>query len=204
MSSTKDKNSALKKKIHAIANSFLIQAGHPTALSPEQKEFAEVAEAFPHIFSENDESAYLYFWKVPVRFSYTYGLYANVDDLLEWLERLITENSGSHELILSTEAYLITIKANWQNNGLKLELDWMEKRSHRKIAELLNKKGPILIKITNFLKEWKIILYQVINAVEKSGVVITDPNEKEKILRLKKIVNRIEGRGKIYALKDAG
>jgi len=183
--------------------SFFVQSGYPIITYSNPKQIDQFLEIFPHLFSPNTESAFLFWHSIPIRFHYNYELYANFDDLLIWLEKLAFEKTGNYEFVLSTDVFLTNIQSNWSNGKLVIESDWSAKRSHDTLAEILNKKGPIHISVMDFLREWKIILYQIVNTVKKTGIIITDPNEKAKIQRLYRIINVIQGRGKLYTVTNA-
>lgn len=163
-----------------------------------EKEFVQMRSVFSSLFSINSESAFLFWHGIPIRFHYAYELYANFEDLLKWWEKLAFQSKGGYEFVLNTDIFLTEIKSHWFKGNLRIESDWMVKRSHGALAAILNQKGPIDINIFDFLREWKVILYQIVNSIKKARIDITDAQEKEKIQRLIRIVNRIEGQGVLY------
>lgn len=189
---------SIKQKLQALKTSFVIQAGHPRALPAPKKTYPSLAEVFIDLFSENDESAWLFWNQIPVRFHYTYELYSNVEDLIILLEKLAFEPQGKHEWIWLTDVFITTVQAEWKYPNLVLTSNWKVKRSHQAMADLLNKKNKINTTTQGFLGEWKIILYQIINTLKKAEIVLSDEAEKNKILRLKKIINTIEKQGHLY------
>jgi hypothetical protein len=189
------------KTIKTVKNFFLLQSGHPIIDFQIENQFSQLVEIFPKLFSPNTEFAFLLWHNIPIRFHYNYELYANFDNLLIWLEKLAFEKKGQYDFVLSTDVFLTTIQSNWDNGKLIIRSDWSAKRSHSNLAEILNKKGPINISVLDFLREWKIILYQILNSIKKTGVIITEPEEKEKIQRLNRIVNEIQGQGILYTKK---
>ncbi len=201
--SKSEKIAAIKAKLAARKTSFVIQAGHPQARPVEQKRFARLAEVFPVAFSENTEAAWLIWNKIPVRLSYTYGLYTNVDSLIDLLEALTTQTNGQKEWTFISEVFITTIQVDWQYPQLTLRAQWRAKRSHLAMANVLNQKSQIQSTVPSFLAEWKIIAYQIINTLKQTQIELSDPHEQQKILRLKKIVNATNGQGQLYTKSQA-
>jgi len=189
---------SLKQKIKSLNSSFIIQAGHPKALYLKQNQFEKTNEVFPNLFLENEERLIIGWNKIPVLFSYTYGCYRNFENLINWMEALTTMEEGQYEFVLETEDFLSTIKSNWKENILWINSEWLAKKSHSKLAEVLNEKGLIRVNVHTFLKEWKILLLQIKNAFQNAKVVITNTQEKEKFMKIYTLINRIEGQGKLY------
>jgi hypothetical protein len=202
-----DKN-ALAAQIRSSLNeakggSFVIQAGHVTPLYVQDKEFASMAYVFPALFSENDESAWIFWNEIPVRFHYTYEFYANWDDLLVWLQRMKAQPAGEHELTLSTDIFFMAIRSVWKNGTLQLLSEWTAKKDAGKLmAETLNSKNEITLPVNDFIQEWKTLIYQVVRIFEKAGILLTDPAEHAKIALMKKIAVSVEGAGKLYTKQE--
>lgn len=188
----------IKQKLQTLKSSFTIQAGHPTALYLKQQRFEKVADIFPKLFGENDEAAFLFWCKIPIRFAYAYEWYANFDDLLIWFERMLTKEKGDYEFVLTTDIFLTTMKARWEKGMLTIESDWTAKRSHEKMADVLNQKGTIRLKLPDFLSEWKILWMQIEKAIRKVGVALADEKEQQKLQTIQLIISHIQGQGKMY------
>lgn len=188
----------IKQKLQTLKSSFTIQAGHPTALYLKQQHFEKAADIFPKLFGENDEAAFLFWCKIPIRFAYTYEWYANFNDLLIWFERMLVREKGDYEFVLTTDVFLTNIKARWEEGMLTIESDWTAKRSLQKMADLLNQKGTIRLNLQDFLKEWKILWMQIEKAIRKADIVLTDEKEQKKIQTMQLIISHIQGQGKMY------
>lgn len=190
----------IKQKLKSLKSSFIIQAGHPSVLSLPQQSYSSIHEVFPHLFSEDDERMVLLWNKIPILFSYRFACYKNINQLMEWWHLLANHTPGKFDFTLETEDFFNTIHSYWQEDILFIESDWQEKRSHESLAKLLNQKGMIRINRFSFLKEWKILMYQITNAFKKTGVRLTDPQENQKLLALYTLINQVEGQGVRYTL----
>lgn len=192
--------SEIEQKLKALKSSFIIQAGHPKAQYLKENEFEELKEVFPKLFSEDAERAILIWNKIPVLFSYTFACYSNFDNLIQWFLQMLNHEKGDYEFTLMTDDFMTDIKAYWKEDVLLIKSDWLEKKSHSTLAEILNNKNTLRINLMDFLKEWKIILIQIEKAFKAAGVKITNQKEKEKFLNIYKIINKIEGQGKRYTV----
>jgi hypothetical protein len=190
----------IRSSLHqAKGGSFVIQAGHVTPLFIRQKQVKTLSSAFSVLFSENDESAWLFWNEIPVRFRYKYEFAANWDKIIEWLRKLKAEKSGEYQVTLVTELFSLAIRSSWKNGMLQLVGEWTAKKdSSARMADALNKKNEITLTVNDFIQEWKTLLHQVVGIFETVGIALTDPAEKTKIGEMKKIAVSVDGLGKLY------
>lgn len=193
----------LKSRVKAFGEQFYVQLGHVNAKNAHGQTVERLAEVFPLVFSEDEESAFLFWKQIPIRFHYTYELYANIDTLLIWFEKMMDQSNGAHNCTLLTDVYIIEVSAKWDASYLKIETNWMVMKHHQKMADLLNEKGALVTSVQGFLSEWKPLIVQVIRGIEASGVAFSNPEEQDKIRRFKAITPYIEGHSKIYAKHGA-
>lgn len=188
----------LKQRIHDFGSQFYIQPGYVKSVYSGKNEVETFREVFPAIFSENEESAYIFWKQIPIRFHYTYECYANIDTLLNWFEMLSNKSSGSHDLVLQTDVFIVELHTKWADDRLKIEPLWRVKTSHQLLADRLNELGAVVTKVKDFLGEWKLILVQLVRAVERSKITITLPAEREKIMRIKRLTPGVQTDPKLY------
>jgi len=175
-----------------------LQVGYISLSKHEKLFITKLTDFLSIIFNENGESSYLFWNQIPIRFHYTYELYANFDDLLIWWEKLAFESGGHYDWTMETDLFLADIQSEWKNGQLKIKSHWTEKRSHESLAKKLNEKNKIEMSVMDFLREWKMLMLQILNAVENSGVEFRDEKEKLKLIRLQKITKRIYSQGVLY------
>jgi hypothetical protein len=191
----------IKAKLAKAAgqSSFLIQGGHISPIYSKQKEFNTLAEVFSKIFSDNDEAAFIFWNKIPIRFHYNYEFFANWDNILEWLTELSTNKvEGEYHWVMQTDVYFVRLNSVWKNGALKIVGTWSDRRSKTGMADHLNKNNTINIEIDAFLKEWALLLLQVTNAIKTSGISFSSNSESEKMNAMYSLIASIDGAGKLY------
>jgi hypothetical protein len=189
----------LASRVKAFGQQFYVQLGHVKAKNAQGQTVERFADAFPIVFSENEESAFLFWKNIPIRFHYTYELYANIDTLIIWFEKMMSQTAGEYSCTLLTDVYILQIDAAWDAQNLKIHSNWMVMKHHQKMADLLNQKGALVTTVDGFLAEWKPLLVQIIRGIEASGIAFSDVSETDKIRRLKAITPYIANASKLYA-----
>jgi hypothetical protein len=197
-----NKIKSITKKLQKFGTQFYIQMGHVKPINNYGIIVNELKEVFPLIFSENSESAYIFWKQIPIRFHYTYELYANFDAILDWLELLHNQSEGQYTTTLLTDIFIIELNAKWINNQLKIKTNWLEKDLHKNYALTINNKGAVITHVTTFLAEWKPLLLQIVKAIKTSEIKISNPKENEKIERIKKITPYISNTSILYTKSE--
>ncbi|PHR35250.1 MAG: hypothetical protein COA38_02885 [Fluviicola sp.] len=190
---------SLKSRVKAFGDQFYIQLGHVKTRNADGQSVKCFQEVFPIIFSEDDEAAYLFWKQIPIRFHYTYECYANIDALILWFEKMKDHRNGEHKCTLLTDVFIIELSATWDAKNIKIESNWMVKTNHQKLADALNEKGPLVATVDRFLGEWKPFLVQLVRGIDASGIAFDDPQEKDKIRRIKALTPYISDTSKLYA-----
>lgn len=189
---------SIKSKLGELKSSFYIQGGHIAPLHIPQKEFNSISEVFPTLFSERDESAYLFWSEVPIRFHYTYEFYANFDALIELCGKLMDQGEGSSEWILLTDDLIGDLQFDWNAGQLKITGKWKMRKSDSIYAEVLNKKAVINTTTTDFLNEWTILFMQIKNSFATAGIHLTTDDAKDQWKEMNRIIGGSTSLGKLY------
>ena len=189
----------LAARVKAFGQQFYVQLGHVKAKNAQGQVVERFADAFPIVFSEDEESAFLFWKQIPIRFHYTYELYANIDTLIAWFEKMMSETAGEYSCTLLTDVYIVSIDAHWDAQNLKINSKWMVKKHHQKMADLLNQKGPLVTTVDGFLAEWKPLLVQIVRGLDASGIDFSSDEEKDKIRQIKAITPYLGNTSKLYA-----
>lgn len=141
---------------------FHIQPGNP---QPDfEKDFAgdSLSELFPLMFRENEESAYLFWNGIPIRFHYAYELYKNIEGLLNLCNALANQDEGNIEILLVTEQFFMEWKGRWGNDEIEIRAKFSSVRSSfDQYAKCLNALGTIRVSQVDFLEEWNRLFKQV-------------------------------------------
>lgn len=146
--------------------SFFIQPGHVRVKKNQLSKEDDFRDIFPAMFSENDESMYLFWHQIPIRFHYTFDCFASLGNIIDTLE-LIAENSvGNTQLIFLTETVSGQWSLSWKDEIVTIDSIWTGREEVKLYAEALNSAGKVEMKIESFLAEWKLPLIQVLNAID--------------------------------------
>ena len=182
-----------------MKSNFLIQCPHLTPRPLENRVFEKMTQVFPKLFWENDESAYIFWNQVPIRWHYTYELFANFNEILAVCRMLQKEQGGLTKAVIQTDYFLIDWIFKWEGEQLEIKANCLsKKRSYDTYAAAINNVSRIRLTKTEFLNEWKAMFHQVFKAFTSAGVVITDPAERIKYEWMIEMTGRISGYGKLY------
>lgn len=180
-------------------NNFLIQLGHPKINSLERKEFENLAEVFRFLFRENEESAYLFWYDIPIRFHYTYELYANINELVSILWLLYSREQGGNKCLFSTDTLFIEWEVRWQGDDLQIKSNFTSRRdAYHHYAAVLNQNQVLECSKKDFLAEWNTLILQLVKSLDAAGVEIRDEKENLKYLVLQKLAANLHQYGQLY------
>ena len=179
---------------------FTIQLGHPKINTLPAQEFEEVNEVFLRLFHEQEESIYLYWHEIPIRFRYHEDLYNSFNDMLAMLWLLQKESSGETKVILSNQLFRILWKLYWHGDDLEIVAHFEAfEPLYENYAEALNQKSELRLDKRQFLSEWKTLLHQVLVSFEAGKISIKDGKERRKLELLQQTEKTIENYGVLYA-----
>jgi hypothetical protein len=182
-----------------MINPFQIQLGHPKILAPENKAFDRLAEVFPKLFAENEESAYLFWHQIPIRWHYTYEWYANVDDIIAILWLIYSKQEGANKVKFMTDTLFIDWEVRWNDTDIIIKSTFLERRQSSKLyAEALNKHQQLEISKNDFIAEWNTLILQIIKCFTSAKIKITDEREIIKFQMLEKIAANFHQYGTLY------
>ena len=174
-----------------------LQPGFVEGVIADRKSFATLEEAYRHIFRRNLEYLIMLWNGIPVRFSYTDDIPAMAGALTRMLQSVWQSEAGpetSHRFMtpgietewkVETDSGSITIKGVWQQTPGNYEA-------------ALNHLGIIRMTRVAFLCEWKLLLQQLIKAVDDAEAVLTTPEARDQLKVLQSIEPAIPARGRFY------
>lgn len=178
---------------------FTIQCGHPTIREVKPREFKTLADLFPYLFSENEESAYLFWFGTPIRLHYTYELYQNINEIsgLCWL--LQKEDSGELTASFMLEQLIMDWHITWSNGNVQIKSEFTSRmHSYDVYAQFLNKKQELTMPLEDFLAEWKTLLMQLSKAIKASRMTIEDGIERRRYEVMLRAEKKISKHGRLY------
>lgn len=178
---------------------FLIQCGHVSIRKLDNHRFDKIAHVFPKLFWENQESAYIFWNQIPIRWHYTFEFFANFDDVLAVCRMLQQNESGATKATIQTDYFLFDWIFHWSGEDLQMNASFLaRKKSYQRYADALNHVGEIQMTKTAFLNEWTILLQQLLKCFVSAGVIINDGTERRKYELLIELVNQLKNYGQLY------
>ena len=178
---------------------FLLQLGHPKINSLEQKEFESLSEVFRFLFRENEESAYLFWHDIPIRWHYTYEMYVNFNEWVSILWLLFSKEEGANKCLFTTDTLFMEWEVRWNADDLQIESTFTSKRNaYHDYAAALNEHPVIECSKKAFLAEWNTLILQLNKSLDAADVTITDEKENLKYIVLQKLAANLHAYGKLY------
>lgn len=176
-----------------------IQLGHPKINTVPVQEFKKVKDVFLKLFHPQEESVFMFWYDVPVRFRYHTDLYESFDELLAMVWLIQKENEGKIKATLTNQILQLEFKLYWKDDMLDVYANFKAFESlYDHYAEALNVKPVLTVSKNDFLKEWNTLLRQVVVSFKAGGILIEDGKERRKYELLKNVEQSIKGYGKLY------
>lgn len=175
---------------------LIVQPGFVESIIPEEKRLDEVEQAYRFIFRNNREFGIILWNGIPIRFSYIDDLPAMVEPLARLLQFVSTGIPGEHKAHFQTKNLDLEWNVSLRENGLLLS-----QHCHRisgNYAEILNRLGMISLTCDAFLKEWKLLVAQLVEAFHRSAVSMASDSGEKVIGQLKLLDETIQERGVLY------
>lgn len=188
-----------QKAIKLIA----IQLGHPQIVHTSQREFQKLQDAFLHLFSPQEESIYLFWHRIPIRFRYREDMHANFNQILSILRLLQKEPTGVSKVNLMTQGLFINWEIAWNAGELRIVSRFTDTEdTYQKYAEALNQHPILRVSKLAFLREWKALLHQLIMGFQTAQIKLSDASEQRKWESMRQIEARIMQYGVLYTKKQ--
>lgn len=173
---------------------FVLQVGFVEGIIEDFRDFSNLKEAYQHIFRNNKEYAVLLWNGVPIRLSYSEDVPYMLEDLIVFLEA-IQNNSKNTSLQVMTENNQWRLKASLEDNDLTIQSNFSHLTGNYQDA--LIPVSLLKIKGDQFLSEWKLLLAQLVTALDRSGCRLSK-NDKKMVKRLQNLHNSIHSSGILY------
>ena len=180
---------------------FYIQPGHVTVQRVKVNDATTFREIFPLIFRENDESAFIFWKEIPIRFHYTFECFANLDRLITVMNAMLDTEQGNEQFTFVTDALVGNWSLSWKNDELTIQAHWMGNKDYDQYANTLNEAGDIIVPIKTFCAEWKLLLVQVLNSLDAVGAAKLNEGISQKVAEIGRILQSTDAIGILYAKK---
>lgn len=176
-----------------------IQLGHPKINTIPEQEFKLVKDVFLKLFHPVEESMYLFWNEIPIRFRYREDLHHSFDEILAMIWLINKEEKGKTKSTLKNQLFSVELQFHWENDTLNIEGHFTSfEELYSSYTESLNKKNVLTVSKNEFLREWKMILHQILVLFTAGKIIIEDGTERRKLELLQKVDELIQGYGKLY------
>ena len=176
-----------------------IQLGHPKIINTEQIELKKVTDAFFKLFHTYEESCFLFWDGIPIRFRYKEDFYQSFNEILAMCWLLEREREGKTKAVLINQILTINLQLFWKNDKLTIIAEFeAHEELYLNYTKKLNKKSKTRISKQLFLYEWNTLLRQFLEVFKQGGVIIEEGPEKRKLELLELVENKIKRYGKLY------
>ena len=178
---------------------FELQLGHPRIIHAKFTEFTTVNEVFLTLFRPEEESIYLFWHQIPVRFRYREDIHQNINNIIAMAWVIQKQEQGETKIELVNQLISIRWEVKWLDDNLKIVSRFTaHDELYAPYADSLSQYAELNISKTLFLNEWKTLLHQIIICFREGHIVIRDGTERRKFEMLKRIENEIQNYGKLY------
>jgi hypothetical protein len=178
---------------------FTLQLGHPKINKAKPAVYTTMAEIFPVLFREQEESVYLFWKEIPVRINYRDDLRRNLDDILAMVWLLQKETTGKTRVHLSNQLLDMQLDLYWKADKLTIESTFLPQDDlYAPYAESLNALGKLELSRKGFLNEWKSLLHQLLEVFDAGKILIADGKERRKLELLQQTEQSIPDYGRLY------
>ncbi len=174
---------------------LLIQPGFVEGIIEDHKSFDALTEAFQHIFRNNTEDAILLWNGIPIRLSYVEDLPFIASDLIDALHTILNKEEDTN-ITLNTANIVCSFRIKRQEEQLTITGDFQSIKGN--YEEVLNTLGMIKINVSAFLKEWKLLLEQLAQALQDSACKLRGKTAKQTVTKLEALLAGIPERGTFY------
>lgn len=180
------------------AQPFIIQPGHVKMLKGQAATGDSFRDLFPKMFSEYDESMYI-FWKgIPIRFHYTFDCFASMGNCINLLHTIATEEYGNETFYFVTNVLSARWQVKWNTSNITIESHWQGKTGFKNYADRINAAREIKMSREAFLAEWKLPLIQVLNMIDAANGRNINDSIETKVQQAGSVLQSVEAFGEIY------
>ena len=184
---------------------FKVQLGHPKIIQGSFAEFERVADVFAQLFRKEEESIYLFWNSIPLRFRYQQDLKKNFDNILAMVWLVEKEDEGATQLKLDNQILEIKLELRWRGDRLEVQPGFAEKSNiYTSYCQRLNRDSSLQLSRKGFIREWHTLIHQMVVSLEAGNIQIKDGTERRKLEMLQAVDKKIVGYGILYERTSDG
>jgi hypothetical protein len=178
--------------------SFYIQASNPAFLNAAESYDDSLKEVIEAIFPYEAENAYLVWNGFPIKMQYKYDVSMIMEAVLALLEILL---SSSNIPGIPIDIDCFSFSTSWYvrclEDSISITSKWQ--RIEAGYEDVLNSDNQLEIKKDDFMKEWKMLLRKVIEAIEQSNIK-ADKKSLRRLYDIEKAIPKFGIRYKLFPL----
>lgn len=146
---------------------FWIQASCPRCTGIFDEEDYNLSTAIETVFPMMTEKVIMVWKTIYIPLCYKYDISCMIDDILDILEKLRSNQSGEILLHWASNTFANIWNIKWEEENLVIDSKWGSVLGHTE--QLLDSKGAIAVSKRSFISEWKRVFFNIISALKESG-----------------------------------
>lgn len=175
---------------------FMVQPGYVEGITAETLRFHSVETAFENLFRNNKEFCIIVWNEIPFRLNYHEDIPFLIRPLTSLLGYLSYSEEKNHEMALNSKNCNFTWTFSTTDDDLIISGNYSKIAGGHEKA--LNSVAQIRTDTTTFLKEWKLLIEQIVTAFHESEYEITHPEDQKVVNDLAEINGSISERALRY------
>ena len=179
---------------------IFIQLGHLRLASHiPNNVFINASESLKQLFRRHEESAFLFWHEIPIRFRYQQDIPRNFDQILALVWLMQRDDEGASEIELVTQLVSMRWQILWTKDRATITADFKpEMPEYQPYIESLNQHSEISLPKEELINELAMLLRQVAICLKTAKVQIQNGTERRKQELLERVVENILMPGKMY------
>lgn len=172
---------------------FWIQASAPQCTASYSATDMSLSDAMETVFLLETEDAFIVWKHHFIPLDYKCGFSCIIGDLIDLINAMLVEDAGRMMIEWPCNTFHAKWGVSWTKEDMQIESQWVSVPGG--LTELLNQAGPVALKKSSFLAEWRMPLNRVLGALIASGY--NRMNFKE-LSNLERLVSALPQRGYLY------
>jgi hypothetical protein len=174
-------------------NEFIMQASNPRSLRVLDEEDQDILDALQTVFPLQAEDAYMIWSSTHIPLGYKYTVSYLLPEVLEILDRLMRDESGSLTSHYPTQEFPAIWHMRWARDDLRIRFEWHAPPSGTQPP--LPAHPPLTLSKRAFISEWKQVLGVALRALTNAGYTEEHLSD---LAKLQRVYESIAESGVLY------
>jgi len=176
---------------------FWIQASAPQCATSFSATDRSLSDAIETVFLLETEDAFIVLKHHFIPLGYKYGFSCMIGDLIDLITAVQVDDAGKMMIEWPCNSFHARWSVSWTMEDVQIDSQWISVPGG--LTELLNQAGPIALKKSAFLAEWRMPLNRILAALIASGYNQTNFKE---LSILERLVSALPKRGYLYRERE--